>query len=96
MKRSANADISYARANVAMAQANYDRAQRILTDEKPLADKEEISRQQFDQYINTARVAESQLQAARDKVTAAIQDAETKKAGMAGRASPHCTGARGK
>jgi membrane fusion protein, multidrug efflux system len=81
-ERSANADISWARANVAAAQANYDRAEADLNRMKPLADKAEISRQQFDSYINAARVAESQLQAARDKVTAAIQDAETKKAGM--------------
>ncbi|HEY6392996.1 MAG TPA: HlyD family secretion protein, partial [Bryobacteraceae bacterium] len=81
-ERSSNADISWARANVAAAQANYDRAQADLNRMKPLADKAEISRQQFDSYVATARMAESQLQAARDKVTAAIQDAETKKAGM--------------
>ncbi len=81
-ERSSNADISWARANVAAAQANYDRAQADLNRMKPLADKAEISRQQFDSYINAARVAESQLQAAQDKVTSAIQDAETKKAGM--------------
>jgi membrane fusion protein (multidrug efflux system) len=81
-ERSLNAEISWARANVAAAQANYDRAQADLNRMKPLADKAEISRQQFDSYVNAARVAESQLQAAQDKVTSAIQDAETKKAGM--------------
>jgi len=81
-ERSSNADISWARANVAMAQANYDKAQADLNRMKPLADKAEISRQQFDSYVAAARVAESQLQAAQDKVTSAIQDAETKKAGM--------------
>jgi membrane fusion protein (multidrug efflux system) len=81
-ERSSNAEISWARANVAAAQANYDRAQADLNRMKPLADKAEISRQQFDSYVNAARVAESQLQAAQDKVTSAIQDAETKKAGM--------------
>lgn len=81
-ERSASADISWARANADAAQATYDRAQADLNRMKPLADKAEISRLQFDSYVAAARVAESQLQAAKDKVNAAIQDAETKKSAM--------------
>jgi membrane fusion protein, multidrug efflux system len=92
-ERSSNADISYARANVAAAQASYDRAQADLNRMKPLVDKAEISRQQFDSYVAAERVGESQLQAAKDKLTSAIQDAETKKAMMQA-AQAHITQAR--
>src|ERR1051326_1424651 len=49
---------------------------------RPLADKQEISKLQFDSYVAAARMADSELKAAKDKVTAATQDAETRKAAM--------------
>jgi membrane fusion protein (multidrug efflux system) len=83
-ERAANSDISWARANVETAQANYDRAQADLNRMRPLMEKEEISRQQFDSYVAAARMADSELKAAKDKVTSASQDAETKKSAMLG------------
>jgi membrane fusion protein (multidrug efflux system) len=80
--RAANSDIEVARSNVDSAQATSDRAQADLNRMRPLADKEEISRQQFDSYLAAARVAESELKAAKDKLAAATQEAETKRAGM--------------
>jgi membrane fusion protein, multidrug efflux system len=80
--RAANSDIAFARSNVDSAQATYDRAQADLNRMRPLADKEEISRQQFDSYVAAARVADSELKAAKDKLAAAAQEAETKRAGM--------------
>jgi len=80
--RAANSDIAYARSNVASAQATYDRAQADLNRMRPLVEKEEISRQQFDSYLAAARVAESELKAAKDKLAAANQEAETKRAAM--------------
>ena len=81
-ERAADSDIAVARSNVDSAQATYDRAQADLNRMRPLVEKEEISRQQFDSYVATARVAESDLKAAKDKLAAAIQEAETKRAGM--------------
>ncbi len=81
-QRASTTDIAWARANVNTAQANYDRAQADLNRMKPLVEKEEISRIQYDSYVAAARVAESELQAARDKLTGATQDADTKKAAM--------------
>ena len=49
---------------------------------KPLVEKTEISRIQYDSYVAAARVAESELQAAKDKLNGAMQDADTKKAAM--------------
>jgi membrane fusion protein (multidrug efflux system) len=80
--KAANSDIAWARANVDSAQATNDRAQADLNRVRTLMEKEEISRQLFDSYVATARVAESELKAAQDKVMAATQDAETKRAAM--------------
>jgi membrane fusion protein (multidrug efflux system) len=80
--RAAGADISWARANVETAQATADRAQGDLSRMKALVDKEEISRLEYDSYVAAARVAGSQLGAAKDKLAGAAQDAETKKAAM--------------
>jgi membrane fusion protein (multidrug efflux system) len=81
-ERAANSDIAFAHSNVDSAQATYDRAQADLNRMRPLMEKEEISRQQFDSYVAAARVAESELKAAKDKLAAATQEAETKRAGM--------------
>jgi membrane fusion protein (multidrug efflux system) len=77
-----NSDVAYARSNVNTAQATYDRAQADLGRMQPLVDKAEISRLQYDSYTHAARVAESELRAAKDKLAGALQDAQTKKAAM--------------
>ena len=81
-ERASTSDISWARSNVNTAQANYDRAEADLSRMKPLVEKSEISRLQYDSYVAAARVAESELQAAKDKLNGATQDASTKKAAM--------------
>jgi membrane fusion protein (multidrug efflux system) len=81
-ERASTSDISWAKSNVNTAQANYDRAQTDLSRMKPLVEKSEISRLQYDSYVAAARVAESELQAAKDKLNGANQDADTKKAAM--------------
>jgi len=81
-ERASTADIAVARANVETAQATADRAQADLDRMKTLVDKEEISRLDYDSYVSAAKVAVSQLQAAKDKLAAVIKDAETKKAAL--------------
>ena len=81
-ERASTADIAVAHANVDSAQATADRAQADLSRMNPLVDKQEISRLEYDSYVSAARVASSQLQAAKDKLAAAIQDAATKKAAV--------------
>ena len=81
-ERAATADIAVARANVETAQATADHAQADVDRMKTLVDKEEISRLEYDSYASSTRVALSQLQAAKDKLAAAIKDAETKKAAV--------------
>jgi len=81
-QRASTNDIAFARSNVNTAQATSDRAKADLERMKPLVDKAEISKIQYDSYLAAARVADSELQAARDKLAAAGQDADTKKAAM--------------
>jgi membrane fusion protein, multidrug efflux system len=81
-QRSASSEVAMARANADSAQANYVRAQADLNRMRPLADKQEISKLQFDGYIAAARMAESEWNAAKDKVSAAQQESETKKASV--------------
>jgi membrane fusion protein (multidrug efflux system) len=80
--KASNADVAWARSNVQTAQATYDRAQADLGRMQPLVDKAEISRLQYDSYVAAARVAQSELKAAKDKLAGALQDAQTKKAAM--------------
>jgi membrane fusion protein (multidrug efflux system) len=81
-QRASTTGVAFARSNVNTAQANYDRAEADLSRMQPLVDKVEISRLQFDSYVAAARMAESELQAAKDKLNSATQDADTKKAAM--------------
>jgi len=63
-----SSDVAYAQANVAKSQAAYDKAQADLTRMKPLADKAEISQQNYDGYVEAASVAAGQLQADKEKL----------------------------
>jgi membrane fusion protein (multidrug efflux system) len=75
-------ELAYARANVAAQQANNDRAQADLARMKPLMEKGEISQQQYDAYLAAARVADSQLTAAKEKLVSAGEAAEVSREAM--------------
>ena len=82
LDQSATSDLAYAQANVATKQAANDRAQADLTRMKPLAQKAEISQLQLDAYTAAARMAESDLTAAKEKLASAQKDAGIKKASL--------------
>jgi membrane fusion protein (multidrug efflux system) len=81
-QQSSTSDLAFAEANVTTRQASNDRAQADLARMRPLVDKAEISRQQFDAYTAAARVAASELQAAQQKLASAQQDATIRKAAL--------------
>ena len=83
-QQAAGPDVSMAEANLRAAQARRDQAEADLNRMRPLADKAEISRQQFDAYVAGARVAESDLRAAQEKVSAAQQEAQMRQTSLAG------------
>ena len=82
-EQASTSDLAYAEANVRSRQANSDRAQADLARMKPLADKAEISQLQFDSYLAAARVAESDLKAAQEKLASAQKEAAMRKAALA-------------
>ncbi len=81
-EQASGSDLAYARANVSAKQAANDRAQADLARMKPLVDKAEISRQQYDSYVAASRMSESELQAAQEKLASAQKEAEIRKAAM--------------
>jgi membrane fusion protein, multidrug efflux system len=81
-EKDSTAELAVARANVDARQADDDRAQADLARMKPLVQKQEISQLQFDAYQAAARVAESELSAAKDRLAAAEQSAQISKEAM--------------
>jgi membrane fusion protein (multidrug efflux system) len=82
-EQAAGADLAYAEANVRTKQASQERAQADLARMKPLADKAEISQLQFDGYVAAAKVAQGELDAAREKLTSAQNEASIRKEALA-------------
>jgi len=82
-EQASGADLAYAEANVRSMEANDDRARADLARMQPLVEKAEISRLQFDSYVAAARFAESQLQAAREKLASAQKEAAIRQASLA-------------
>jgi membrane fusion protein, multidrug efflux system len=75
-------DLAYAETNVASKQASNDRAQADLARMKPLAAKAEISQQQYDSYVAAARVADSDLRGAQERLASARKQAEIEQAAV--------------
>ncbi|MEO8128772.1 MAG: HlyD family secretion protein, partial [Bryobacteraceae bacterium] len=82
LEQASNSEIAYARANIANKQANYDRAQSDLQRMKALVAKAEISQQQYDSYVAAAKMAESDLQAAKDRANSASNNAQIAQASL--------------
>jgi membrane fusion protein (multidrug efflux system) len=82
-EQASGSEIAEARAKVGSKQASNERAQADLARMKPLLDKEEISRQQYDSYQAQARVAESELTAAQEQLNSAQNNAGMRKAAVA-------------
>src|SRR5450755_562793 len=82
-EQAASSDIAVVEANVRTKQTSNERAQADLARMKPLLDKAEISRLQYDAYQASARVAESELREAEQKLASVQQNAGIKKAAIA-------------
>jgi membrane fusion protein (multidrug efflux system) len=82
-EQASSADIAVAQANIRSKQASNDRAQADLARMKPLVDKAEISQQQYDSYVAAARVAQSEMEAAREKLASVQKDAGIRQAAVA-------------
>ena len=74
------ADLAYAQANIDKSRANAEFAKADLARYKPLLDKGEISKQQFDSAQANADATSSALRADQDKLTQARRNLEAAKA----------------
>ncbi len=81
-EQASSSEIAVAEANVRSKQASNDRAQADLARMKPLLDKEEISRLQYDSYQAQSRVAESELRAAQEQLNSVQKNAGIRKAAV--------------
>jgi membrane fusion protein (multidrug efflux system) len=82
-ERASSSEIALAQADVEAKRATAERAKADLTRMEPLAAKDEISKLQFDSYKAAARVADSDLAAAQQKVVNAERQAQSSKADAA-------------
>jgi membrane fusion protein, multidrug efflux system len=73
-------DLAYANSQVVKYQASFDKAQADLARMKPLVEKEEISRQQYDSYVAAAQVAQGELDSAKQRLAQAQQNVAVTKA----------------
>jgi membrane fusion protein (multidrug efflux system) len=81
-QKSLTSDLAYARAQVSKEQAAFDKAHNDVVRMRPLAEKAEISAQQFDGYVTTERQAEGDLESAKQKQAQAEQDTLSAKANL--------------
>ncbi|HXN25091.1 MAG TPA: HlyD family secretion protein [Candidatus Dormibacteraeota bacterium] len=75
-------DLAYAQAELEKRRANDELAKADLARMRPLAQKEEISKQQLDAFESKARVEESELKAAEQKLAQAQRSVEIARAQM--------------
>src|SRR5487761_421821 len=75
--------LAYAQANVQKQQAKYQKAASDLTRMKPLADKAEISQQQYDGFVAAEQEAKSGLDAAKQNYSLAQQTISVRRAQVA-------------
>jgi len=81
-EQASGADLQAAAANVRSKEASQERAQSDLARMKPLMEKAEISQLQYDAYVAASRVAQSELDGARDKLRSAQNEASIRKAAL--------------
>jgi membrane fusion protein (multidrug efflux system) len=86
-EQASSSELAFAEANVKARQAANDRAQADLARMQPLADKAEISKQQFDSYVAAARVAESELRASQERLASTQKEAAIRKSSVDAAAS---------
>jgi len=82
LEQAKSSDLQVAEANLDARKATLDKAQADLKRARPLADRQEISAQEFDHYRTQADVAESEWKAAQRRLASARQEAEIRQANL--------------
>ncbi len=76
LDRASSSELAYAQADVDAKRATAERASADLERMRPLAAKDEITRQQFDAYVAVSKVAASDLRASEEKLLNARKTAQ--------------------
>ena len=82
LEQARSSDLQVAEANLDARKATLDKARADLQRTKPLAERQEISAQEFDHYKTQADVAESEWKAAQRRLASARQEAEIRQANL--------------
>lgn len=83
LQQASTSQLAYAQANVQKQEAANQKAQSDLTRMKPLADKSEISQQEYDAYVAAATEAKGELDAAQQNLALAKQTIPVRQAQVA-------------
>jgi membrane fusion protein (multidrug efflux system) len=81
-EEASTSELAFAEANVRARQAANERAQADLARMKPLAEKAEISKLQYDAYVAAAQVAESELRASQERLSSTRKEAAIRKSAL--------------
>jgi membrane fusion protein (multidrug efflux system) len=87
LEQARSSDLQVAQANLDARKATHDKAAADLQRAKPLADRQEISAQEFDTYRTQAQVADSDLQAAQRHLASVRQEAEIRASSLIAQAA---------
>jgi membrane fusion protein (multidrug efflux system) len=80
--QASSSELQVAQANLDASKATLDKAKADLQRAKPLADRQEISAQEFDHFRTSSDVAESQWNAAQRRLASVRQEAQIRHAAM--------------
>lgn len=83
LEQALTSGLAYAQANVQKQEARYTKAESDLTRMKPLAEKAEISQQQYDSFVAAEQEAKSELDAAKQSLVLARQTIPVRRAQVA-------------
>ena len=87
LEQAQSSDIQVAQANLDARKSTLDKAVADLQRTKPLAERQEISAQQFDQYRTQAEVADSEWKAAQRRLASVRQEARIREANVGSQAA---------
>ena len=82
LEQAKSSDLQVAEANLDARKSTLDKARADLQRATPLAERQEISAQEFDHYRTQAEVAESEWRAAQRRLAGVRQEAEIRQANV--------------
>jgi membrane fusion protein (multidrug efflux system) len=82
LEQAKSSDLQVAQANLDARKSSLDKAAADLKRARPLADRQEISAQEFDHYRTQAEVAESEWKAAQRRLAGVRQEADIRQANV--------------